>query len=362
MGPLLSFKYFLWIEHLKTWDNGTVMNVTQAPKSNVSSGILGISFHEGAKLGEGYYFPNSYTVTFLRLKRESQYKMRVSAANRVGYSDSSPVSTQVTTTKVAEAHVAVRVLYNARIIISNDDSQQTFNRTFRQEWCAQLGIPNNRMHVSHISSGSIVRLLVLTHYVKVNFTVLTTSTSTKKEMSGIIDSLLEQVKTRGSTIHTQGLINRKLDFGYVYLHWDDQKHPIEYIWQLGVSPKPSDILSAGGAITLGIICFVLIPYGLMIWLPFYRAKTDEGMDFSTILYVTALIWYRVFMVYFRHAQKAWKKWSESEAGKKCLSICSRKRKIKPEDIDPMTGLPYGFDPNYFPDGCRRMRWRDMKSP
>ena len=36
-----------------------------------------------------------------------------------------------------------------------------------------------------------------------------------------------------------GMINRKLDWGYIYIDWGGDKKPIEYIWTLGVSlPVP----------------------------------------------------------------------------------------------------------------------------
>lgn len=40
-------------------------------------------------------------------------------------------------------------------------------------------------------------------------------------------------------------------------------------------------------------------------------------------------------------------------GKRLWKICCpclKKKEMRPEDVDPMTGMPFGFDQKYFPDG------------
>lgn len=55
-------------------------------------------------------------------------------------------------------------------------------------------------------------------------------------------------------------------------------------------------------------------------------------------------------MWWKHVKVLWKKFKASKIGAKLTGCCGRSNKIQPEMIDPTTGLPYGFDPKYFPDG------------
>lgn len=276
--------------------------------------------------------------------------MKVQALNDAGYSSMSPESALVSTGNVAEASMSLRLMYHGDVVLSNNASIQALNRTFRYEWCNHLKIPTNRFHVSKISQGFFIRLLKKTHFVRMNFTLLTTGTDTKATMESVVATIKSQIETRGSTVHNQGLSNNVLDFGYMFLDWVGDPFSKEYIWELAVAPKPTNKLNTAGALALGILCFVLIPYGINMWMPFYYAKKEEGLTTGDIIHLTLVIWLGVLKVYWGKIKKWCKIWSETECGKKTLGLCRKNRKILPEDIDPMTGMPYGFDPKYFPDG------------
>ena len=61
-----------------------------------------------------------------------------------------------------------------------------------------------------------------------------------------------------------------------------------------------------------------------------------------------VIWLGVLKVYWGKIKKWCKIWSETECGKKTLGLCRKNRKILPEDIDPMTGMPVASNPQPLP--------------
>ena len=108
---------------------------------------------------------------------------------------------------------------------------------------------------------------------------------------------------------------------------------------------------------LGTIFFMAFPMYMAVWMPFYWAKREEGLNTGEVIELTLYMWLTAFMVYVNHALKVYDNWSRSESGKWWIATCCvcyfwifPKKEIKPEDIDPMTGMPFGFDPKYFPDG------------
>jgi len=356
----LPLQYFtLHIEEAGVWrGNLTIMHLSEVKNTTTVPGLV---LHDGAGSridGTGWY-PATYQITLLRLLPGTTYRLKLSATNAAGTSDMSAVSEPATTGIVKEPAVVIRLLYDSlvlsdptadgsTIIDDSASSWQLLNSSFRKEWCLTLSIPTNQMFVATFSTSYIIRLLKKTNYIAVNFTLLSTSSTTDQQQDEILASMRQQITNQDSNIHKNGLINRRLDWGYYKIYHTNTTE--EYVWQLQMAPEPTDRLSAGVAIFLGLVVFWFIPAAVAAWLPFYYAKIEEGYDNSKIFEMTLAMWYAACCVYYKHAQVMWKRFTQTKAGKKLVGMCGKKKKMKPEDIDPTTGLPYGFDPKYFPDG------------
>merc|ERR1711939_1226723 len=232
------------------------------------------------------------------------------------------------------------------------ETEAVGNASFVQEWSHQLGIPANRMNVVSMTRSSVYRVGKMLHFILVRFAFLGESSSTNLEMQNYVSTISSLVSNKLSAIHQHSMVNRKLDFGYMKVEWPGMADE-EEIWVMPGSGIPSNRLSAAGAVALGTIFFMLIPMYLATWLPFYWAKRAEGLETRQIIELTLGLWWKAFMVYFNHCYDRYDRWSRTEEGKKCIRtvcFCYKKKEMKPEDIDPMTGMPFGFDPKYFPDG------------
>merc|ERR1711904_388622 len=165
--------------------------------------------------------------------------------------------------------------------------------------------------------------------------------TTDGDQDDLIKTLKNEIVTQTSQIHRNGLVNRRLDNKYYYIYHGDEKGTSEeYVWTLEMAPKNDERLSAGGSITLGIITFWLIPYGIAMWLPFYFRLVETGKS-DQVVQLTVALWITTLQVWYKHAKVIWKKFRQSKIGQKLEGMCCKKKKIQPEDIDPATGLPYG---------------------
>jgi len=366
---LVNYKLYLWQGSSPAngrWDDGTVQYVSAMSNDEANSTHVSLKqLHDGAG-----WWPTTYTTTFIRLPRNTHFKLKVQAMNSAGYSLMSPESALVQTNLIAEPFISMRLLYDGAVVLGRLDDQDTYisndhpddagdtiralNTTFVQEWSAFIGIPTNRWYISSISEGHVYRLLKRTNFLVVNLTILGESDTTETQMMSVAMRFRAQTIERGSQMQTMyGMMLRKIDWGYFYIDWGDNTDPEEYIWQLGVSDKPSNRLSGPAALVLGLIVFVWFPAWLSNWLPFYYAKRAEGLDTNQIVWITLKLWYAAMRLYYLHCEKTWNKFLQSPSGKRFKSVfscCFNNKVIKPEDIDPMTGLPFGFDPKYFPNG------------
>jgi len=354
--PLLHYKIFLWRGSSKTdgsYDEGTVQLLSPEVITNTTD-FSQLVKHDGAG-----WWKKTYTVTFLRLPRNTFFKLKVQAANVAGVSTMSPESALVQTTNIAEPIIHIRLLYEGKKILYDDamDTNQTvngINETFVKEWASYLGIPSNRINVFALHDGHIYRLLRRTYFIKLSLNILTTSASSDVEMEVLTSKFRGQTVDKNSVMRTRdGMINRKLDWGYIYIDWGGDKKPIEYIWTLGLADKPEERLSGGAAIALGIIIFVLVPTAIYNWMPFYLSERAKGKEIGAIIVLTIKIWIGIMIIFYLHVKRLCIQFGESPMGKRLWKICCpclKKKEMRPEDVDPMTGMPFGFDQKYFPDG------------
>jgi len=455
--PVVNYKVYLWESacpagypnsgtctydaNAGRWDDGTVLDAGLGKPggqlATVNSSMIqaqlasgDIVKHDGPASAQGVnsimYFDKYMTVTYLRLKKGFFYRCKVMASNG-GYGLMSLVSDPVQTLKVPEADVTVRLMYETSVIfgvgpndaLDDGKTQAALNASFIQEWAHQLKLPENRFNVISMTGSSVYRLGSQLHFVLMKFSFLAESASTRETMEAHVASLQKLVTTKGSAIHTGGMVNRKLDFGYMLVDWGLATGPAPYVWVMPGSGVPSvrtapricaelsdlwlppalfhtpllfadtrccmplscpallspppivhgvtlshpdgcssqNRLHAAGSVALGTIFFMAFPIYMATWMPFYWAKRAEGLNTGEVIELTLFMWLTVILVYVNHLSKLYDKWQRSDNGKWWIAKCCclyyliwPKKEIRPEDIDFMTGMPYGFDPKYFPEG------------